>query len=149
VELTVPEQYVSVVAEGRAVTFEVDAYPGETFTGRVRYVSPSVVAETRALTVEAVVPNPASRLKPGFFATARIEEANTKPGILVPAAAVRTTAGTPRLFVVAGDRAEERIVMLGQVVGDRVEISDGLKAGERVAVTGVDQLVDGVRVAVR
>lgn len=149
VELTVPEQYVSLVAEGRAVTFEVDAYPGETFTGQVRYVSPSVAAETRALLVEAVVPNPAARLKPGFFATARIEEAGTKPGILVPAAAVRTIAGTARVFVVAGDRAEERIVMAGQAVGDQVEITDGLKAGERVAVAGAGQLVDGVRVVVR
>ena len=149
VELTVPEQYVSLVAEGRAVTFEVDAYPGETFTGQVRYVSPSVAAETRALTVEAVAPNPAGRLKPGFFATARIEEAGTRPGILVPAAAVRTIGGTARVFVVAGDRAEERIVMVGQGVGDQVEITDGLKAGERVAVTGADRLVDGVRVVVR
>ena len=80
VELTVPEQFVSVVATGREVTFEVDAYPGETFTGQVRFVSPSVKAETRALTIEAVVPNGSNRLKPGFFATARIEQANKLPG---------------------------------------------------------------------
>ena len=64
-------------------------------------------------------------------------------------AAVRTVAGTARVFVVAGDRVEERIVMIGQVVDDRVEITDGLKAGERVVARGVEQLVDGVRVAVR
>ncbi len=149
VELTVPEQYVSVVAAGRAVTFEVDAYPGETFTGQVRYVSPSVTAATRALTLEAIVPNTAGRLKPGFFATARIEEAQKRPGILVPAAAVRTIAGTARVFVIAGDRAEERIVMTGQVVGDQIEIATGLKSGERVAAAGIDKLVDGVRVAVK
>jgi RND family efflux transporter MFP subunit len=149
VELTVPEQYVSAVAAGRAVTFEVDAYPGETFSGQVRYVSPSVTASTRALTLEAIVPNANGRLKPGFFATARIEEAQQRPGILVPSTAVRTTAGTARVFVIDGDRVEERIVMTGQVVADRVEIASGVKAGERVATTGVDQLVDGVRVAVR
>ena len=149
VELTVPEQYVSAVAAGRAVTFEVDAYPGESFTGQVRYVSPSVTAATRALTLEAIVPNTAGRLKPGFFATARIEEAQKRPGILVPAAAVRTVAGTARVFVIAGDRAEERIVMTGQVVGDQIEIATGLKSGERVAAAGLDQLVDGVRVAVK
>jgi RND family efflux transporter MFP subunit len=149
VELTVPEQYVSVVAAGRAVTFEVDAYPGETFTGQVRYVSPSVKAETRALMIEAVVPNGSSRLKPGFFATARIEQASKLPGILVPATAVRTVAGTARVFVINGDRAEERVVMTGQVVGDQVEISSGLKPGERVAAGGIDKLADGVRVAAR
>ena len=149
VELTVPEQYVSAVAAGRAVTFEVDAYPGETFTGQVRYVSPSVTAATRALTLEAIVPNTSGRLKPGFFATARIEEAVKRPGVLVPATAVRTVAGTARVFVVAADRAEERIVMTGQAVGDQIEVATGLKAGERVAITGLDQLVDGVRIAVK
>ena len=149
VELTVPEQYVSVVAVGRAVTFAVDAYPNETFTGEVRYVSPSVTASTRALTLEAIVPNGNGRLKPGFFATAQIEEAQQRPGILVPSTAIRTTAGTARVFVIDGDRVEERIVMTGQVVADRVEIASGVKAGERVATSGVDQLVDGVRVAVR
>lgn len=149
VELTVPQQYVSAVATGRAVTFEVDAYPNETFTGQVRYVSPSVTASTRALTLEAIVPNPAGRLKPGFFATARIEEGEKRPGVLVPTAAVRTVAGTARVFVIVNDRAEERIVMTGQVVGDDVEIVSGVKAGERLAATAVNQLVDGVRVAVR
>lgn len=146
VELTVPEQYVATLATGRAVTFEVDAYPGETFTGHVRYVSPSVAADTRALTIEAVVPNASGRLKPGFFATAQIEQATMVPGVLVPATAVRTVSGTARVFVIAGDRVEERIVTAGQAIGDRVEITSGLKAGEQVVATGVERLVDGVRV---
>lgn len=149
VELTVPEQYVSAVETGRPVTFEVDAYAGETFTGHVRYVSPSVNADTRALTIEAVVPNGTGRLKPGLFATARIEEAAPRPGILVPATAVRSISGTARVFVVQGDRLEERVVMTGQVVGPRIEIADGLKVGEQIAATGVDQLADGIRVVVR
>ena len=149
VELTVPEQFVAAVATGRTVTFEVDAYPGETFVGQVRYVSPSVVASTRALTLEAIVPNTANRLKPGFFATAQIEQASMLPGLLVPATAVRTVSGTARVFVVNGDRVEERVVMVGQAVGERVEITSGLKAGERVVGSGVDRIVDGVRVVVR
>ena len=149
VELTVPEQYVSALAAGRAVTFKVDAYPGETFVGQVRYLSPSVKADTRALTLEAVVPNGANRLKPGFFATAQIEQADLLPGLLVPATAVRTVAGTARVFVVAGDRVEERVVMIGQKVGEQVEVTSGVTVGERVVASGVDRIVDGVRVVVR
>ncbi len=149
IELTVPEQYVSAVAVGRPVTFEVNAYPKEAFTGQVRYVSPAVTASTRALTIEAIVPNDSGRLKPGFFATAQIEEADKRPGILMPAAAVRTTAGTARVFVIVNDRAEERIVMTGQAVGEQVEIVSGVKNGERVATSGVDQLVDRIKVTVR
>lgn len=149
VELTVPAQFVSVVAAGRAVRFEVDAYPGETFVGQVRFVSPSVAAATRALTLEAIVPNGDNRLKPGFFATAQIEQATMLPGLLVPAAAVRTVSGTARVFVVNGDRVEERVVMVGQAVGERVEVTSGVKVGERVVASGVERVVDGVRVVVR
>jgi membrane fusion protein, multidrug efflux system len=73
VELTIPGQYISTVAAGRAVSLEVDAYPGRAFTGRIRYVSPAVQADSRALIIEAVVPNESGELKPGQFATARIE----------------------------------------------------------------------------
>ena len=61
-------------AEGRPVALQVDAYPGQTFTGQVRYVSPGVRADSRALVVEAVVPNAKGLLKPGLFVTARIEQ---------------------------------------------------------------------------
>jgi RND family efflux transporter MFP subunit len=147
VQLTVPEQFVSAVATGTAVNFEVDAYPGREFQGTVRYVSPALQAEQRALTIEATVPNPKGELKPGFFATARIEQPDKAPGVLVPAAAVQTTSGTSRVYVVSGDRAEERIVTTGQTVGDLVEITKGLKAGERVATKNVAQLADGMKVS--
>jgi RND family efflux transporter MFP subunit len=113
----------------------------------VRYVSPALQTDSRTLVVEAVVPNDDGGLKPGSFATAQIEQASRKPGILVPAAAVRTISGTSRVFVVATDRAEERLVTVGQAVDDLVEITTGLKIGERVATSNVTQLVDGARVA--
>ena len=147
VELTVPEQYSADIAVGRAMSLQVDASPGRTFEGRVRYVSPALQADSRTLIVEAVVENEGGTLKPGSFATARIEQASPKPGVLVPAAAVRTAAGTSRIFVVTGDRVEERIVTLGQRDGEMIEIATGLKAGEVVASSLVEQLVDGARVA--
>jgi multidrug efflux pump subunit AcrA (membrane-fusion protein) len=147
VRLTVPEQFVSAVSVGQPMSFEVDAYPGRRFEGTVRYVSPALESDQRALTVEAVVRNPAHELKPGLFATARIELAARTPGLLVPSTAVRTTTGTSRVFVVAGGRAEERIVTVGQTVDTMVEITSGLKAGERVATTNVTKLADGTIVA--
>ena len=145
-QLTVPEQSVSAVAVGQPIVFEVDAYPGRHFEGKVRYVSPALQADQRSLTVEAIVPNPGGELKPGLFATARLEEAVRTPGVLVPAAAVQTTAGTSRVYVLSGDHAEERIVTLGQPVGDLIEIAKGLKAGEKVATTNVAQLADGTAI---
>src|SRR5476649_1829425 len=87
VQLTVPEQAVSSMSPGQPVTFEVDAYPGRQFEGKVKYVSPALQADQRALTVEATVPNPKDELKPGLFATARIEQPARTPGILIPPSA--------------------------------------------------------------
>src|SRR5207244_12973985 len=86
-------------------------------------------------------------LKPGFFATARIEQPAKTPGVVIPAAAVQTTSGTSRVFIVNGDRVEERIVTTVQAVGDLVEVTKGLKAGERVATANVGQLADGMKVS--
>ena len=147
VQLTVPEQAVSAMAPGQPVTFEVDAYPGRQFEGKVKYVSPALQAEQRALTVEALVPNADGVLKPGLFATARIEQPGRTPGVLVPAASVTVLSGTRRVYVVNGDHVEERIVTTGETVGDLIEITKGLKAGERVATRNVAQLADGIKVS--
>jgi len=147
VQLTVPEQFVSAIAVGAPVNFEVDAYPARQFTGKVRFISPALEANQRALTVEAVVANPDRELKPGLFATARIEQPQRTPAVLVPASAVQTTAGTSRVYIVNGDHVEERIVTVGQTVDAQVESANGLKAGERVATTNVAQLTDGAKVS--
>jgi len=146
IELTVPEQFVSEVSVGQAVNFSVDAYGDRSFEGKIRFVSPALRADQRALTVEAVVPNENAELKPGMFATALIRQARTVPAVLAPAASVRLVSGTARVFVVNGDRVEERVVTTGQKLESLVEISSGLKSGERVATEHVSQLVDGMKV---
>jgi RND family efflux transporter MFP subunit len=147
VELTVPEQYLSLVKTGQAVRLTVDAYPGEVFTAKVRFVSPALKANQRALTVEAVADNTDNRLKPGLFVTALLQQPSSAPAMLVPASAVETVAGTSRVYVIAdNNKVEERIVTLGEKVGDRIELATGIKAGEQVATNPRGKLVDGVRV---
>ena len=149
VNLTVPEQSCAVVAVGRPVSLEVDAAPGQRFEGQVRYVSPALQTDSRTLVVEALVPNNTGVLKPGSFATARIEQTTERPAVLVPSTAVRTVSGTSRVYVLSGERAEERMVTIGQTVDNLDEISTGLKPGENVATSNVEQLADGVRVTTR
>ncbi|HYT74179.1 MAG TPA: efflux RND transporter periplasmic adaptor subunit [Vicinamibacterales bacterium] len=149
VELTVPEQYLSLVKAGQTVRLTVDAYPGEVFGATVRFVSPALKPDQRALTVEAVAPNADGRLKPGLFATALLQRAAPAPALLAPESAVETIAGTSRVYVIAArDRIEERIVTIGEKVGDRVELASGVKAGERVAANPRGKLADGVRVQI-
>jgi membrane fusion protein, multidrug efflux system len=146
IELTIPEQSVSLARVGQPVRVAVEAYPGETFSATVRYVSPSLRADQRALTVEALAANPDGRLKPGLFATALIQQPQSAAALLVPASAIETIAGTSRVYVVKGDKVEERIVTSGETVGSQVEITSGLSKGETVAAEPKGRLTDGAAV---
>ncbi len=148
VELTVPEQYLSRVSSGQAVRLSVDAYAGETVPAKVRFVSPALKTDQRALTVEAVAPKADGRLKPGLFATALLQEPSPAPALLVPSSAVETVAGTSRVYVITGGKVEERIVTLGERMGDRIEIATGVKAGETVAANPRGKLTDGTHVQI-
>ncbi len=149
IELTIPEQSVSLIKVGQPVRVAVEAYPGEIFNATVRYVSPSLRSDQRALTVEALASNPDGRLKPGLFATALIQQPQSAPALLVPASAVETVAGTSRVYVVKGDKAEERIVTLGETVGNQVEITSGVAAGDVVAAEPKGRIADGTAVRKR
>ena len=146
VELTVPEQSVALVSVGLPVKLSVDAYPNEVFDAKVRFVSPALRKDQRALTVEAVAPNPGGRLKPGLFATAAIQQPVGPAALLVPASAVETISGTSRVYVVKNDTLEERIVTVGERVHDRIEITSGVKKGDVLAAEPRGRLADGVAV---
>lgn len=149
VELAIPEQDVSRVAAGQPVTFRVDAHSDRVFTGTVRFVAPALRTDQRALTIEAVVANADGALKPGLFATAEIAEPGGRKALLVPRVALREVGSTQRLFVIAGDRLEDRIVAPGQTVGDRVVLESGVRAGELVAIPGAAALAEGTLVKAR
>ncbi|HEX8070636.1 MAG TPA: efflux RND transporter periplasmic adaptor subunit [Pyrinomonadaceae bacterium] len=144
--IDIPEQYISIVQPGQSVSVTTSAYADRAFAGRVARLSPNVTAASRTLTVEAEVENGANMLKPGQFATVRILLPKGDPAVLVPARAVHTEQGISRVFVVHDGIAEERVVQLGQIEGDLVEIKTGLREGELVATANVEQLKDGAKV---
>ena len=149
IELTIPEGAVAAVRKGQKVSFAVQSYPDRKFEGTIAYVGPAVRTESRALVVEAIVPNPKALLQPGLFATAHIELPAARPSTLVPTAAVRNDGGVFKLFVAKNDRAEVRIVQTGREAGGSVEILRGLQTGERIVSPQVDGLVDGALIAVK
>jgi RND family efflux transporter MFP subunit len=149
VELTVPEQQVSLVRAGQQVRLTVDAYPGQEFPATVKFVSPALRSDQRALTVEAVAANSDGRLKPGFFATALVRQPDAAPALLVPATAVETVAGTSRVYAVKDNKIDERIVTLGEKLDGRIEITSGVAKGDVVAADPKGRLSDGQQVKVK
>ncbi len=144
----VSERFVPMVRVGMEVTLTVEANPGRTFAGKVTRVAPAIDDATRTLLVEAEVANPDAILKPGSFAhvTANLGQDRA---LFVPRAAVLRYAGVARVFVIENGVARTREVTTGDTLGERVEISRGLKPGELVATTEVDRLADGVAVEAR
>jgi RND family efflux transporter MFP subunit len=144
----IPEKMAPWISAGQAVDLQVDAYQGRKFTGKVSRISPGVNASTRAFPFEALVPNTDTMLKPGTFARVHIESGKIDDVLSVPYAALQYRYGVNRVFVVNGDKLAMRELSVGERLGDRIEVMSGVKAGERVAVTDVDTLADGVAVAV-
>lgn len=149
IELNIPEGAVAAVRPGQRVSFAVQAYPDRRFDGTIAYVGPSVKADSRALVVEAVVPNPKGTLRPGLFATASIELPAANPSLMIPSSAIRAEGGVAKLFTAKGDRVEVRIVHLGREAGGLVELLRGLSPGERVVNRPPEILVDGASIAVQ
>jgi RND family efflux transporter MFP subunit len=143
--LTIPQQHVSRIQMGQPVEFKVDAYPDRKFTGQVRYVAPAVDSVGRSLTVEAVVSNPDQLLKPGLFATAQLQLEQETNALYVPAAAVQQHGDAGRVFVVRDGVVREQVVAVGEADGNRVEITSGLAATDRV-VARPQEVREGVRV---
>ena len=144
----IPERMAPWIDKGRPVDLHVDAYPGRTFNGEVTRISPAVNTGTRAFPFEAVVPNSEGALKPGTFARVHVESAKVDEVLTLPFAALQYRYGVNRVFVVAGDRLEMRELQVGERLGERIEVTSGVKPGERVAVTDVETLNGGEPVAV-
>jgi RND family efflux transporter MFP subunit len=145
--LNVPEASAGDVKEGQAVAFTVAALPGSNFHGTIRHVGAAVRKSARDLVVEADVDNRDGRLRPGYFADAKIASKET-PGLVVPASAVHADGSRRSVFVVAADAAEERLVEVGESGEGWVEVRRGLSAQDKV-VTGSDgPLSDGVPVRI-
>jgi multidrug efflux pump subunit AcrA (membrane-fusion protein) len=149
VRLKVPEKMAAWVHEGQEVAVTVEAYADRTFKGKVTRINPSVDQQTRSFEVEALIENHDSALKPGFFAKAVIQSNNVTSALFVPQDALVYVYGLYKVFVIEDNRLKEKEVKLGERAGDEVEITEGLREGERVALPAKGQeLRDGATVEV-
>ncbi len=144
--LEVPEREASSIRTSQDVKLTVEGDP-EPHTGRVARISPALREDSRTLLVEAEVPNPDGRLRPGSFAKAEIVTRSGEPAVLVPVSAVISFAGIDKVLGVADGKAVEKRVRTGRRSGDRVEILEGAAAGDTV-VLEPGNLVDGQPVTV-
>jgi membrane fusion protein (multidrug efflux system) len=146
VELTVPEADVVSIKQGMMVDFHTAANDnGPAYRGKIRYIGPSVRAQTRDAVVEAAIENPGHDLRPGMFVTAKVALGEqTLPA--VPASAVRADGNLRHVFTVAEGRLEDHLVQVDETRAGLVPVVSGLKAGDRVVVDVTAEMRDGAKV---
>ncbi len=142
----VVERDLKQLQVGDATRVEVDAYPGEVFTGRIARVSPVLDPATRTAPIEIEIPNGDFRLKPGMYARVGITTATKKDALVVPANAVIDLGGRRGVFFAQNDVAVFRAVQAGLEQNNVVEILSGVQEGDRVITTGASALRNGDRI---
>jgi RND family efflux transporter MFP subunit len=133
-EADVYEQDMPLARVGQGATITLDAYPGESFSGRAIYIYPFVEENTRTVKVRFQLANTRGRLKPGMFTNVEMHGAGGT-GLTVPADAVLDSGKQQIVFVAQGEgNFTPRTVKIGRRLGDRIEIVSGITEGEQVAV---------------
>ncbi|MBU8541484.1 efflux RND transporter periplasmic adaptor subunit [Falsiroseomonas tokyonensis] len=144
--LAVPERDAARIAEGAAVQATSTAIPGRVFEGRVRIVVPRVDPVLRTVQVEARLPNEDRALRPGMLMQVRVAAEVVEQAVTVPPRAVVLQGPEHFVFRVADGIAQRTPVRIGQRLPQRMEIQEGLAAGDQVVLEGLQGLQDGARV---
>jgi RND family efflux transporter MFP subunit len=132
----VVEKDLRMVNVGDPALVTVDAYPGEQFRGRIARVAPVLDPATRTASMEVEIPNGDTRLKPGMYARVSLQVEDRKGVLLAPKAAVIDFEGKRGVWVADDNKPRFVPVSLGIEDPERVEITAGLKAGDKIVVAG-------------
>lgn len=148
VNVNISEQYYPLIKKGLKAEITADVYKGETFTGTVYRIAPTISSSTRSFTAELELPNRNDLLKPGMFVRVAMDLGEVET-FVVPANTVMLQEGTNIRFVfMERNNVAERVeVLIGKRFDDKVEIiSDKIKEGDQIISDGQARLINGDKV---
>ena len=149
--VSVPSRSLRFVHRDQVVEFGTESLPGRTFAGRIASLGAQVDPATGTIPVQVRIHNPSHLLRDDMTAVGRITVARHPNALLIPKSALLTdpaTAKTTAVVVGSDGTAHVRAITTGLPSGDKVEVTQGLKPGETVAVSGQYGLPDGTKVNV-
>jgi len=150
VVVDVPERYVAKVFINQIAYIKVDAFPETLFRGKVYRVSPVVDTKSRSSVIEILADNSKNLLKSGMFAEIRLVVGFKAEALAVPSSAVlRDEKGRPYIFAPMNNVAVKRDVTTGISNGNYVQISGGLKTGDKLITFGLYGLKDGSKIKIQ
>jgi membrane fusion protein (multidrug efflux system) len=145
VEFYVPQRFINRLSQGQMVRVSLSSLDQD-YKGTIYLIDPKLDPETRSALVKATVPNPENALKPGMFCTVTIVIETIENALAVPLEARVSRGEKHFLYIVEDDKAVMREVQLGIFAEGSIEITDGLKPGDRVIVAGLQKIGPGALV---
>jgi len=145
-EFDVPESVLPGIVAGNNVAAEATAIPGRRFQGQVVTINSRIDPTTRSVRIRAHIPNPEDIIKPGMFMTVVLSIGTTPNALVVPEEALLAQGGEQFVYAVKDGRATRTKVRVGQRLPGQAQILEGLGPDAQVAVTGLQQLRDGMAV---
>ena len=151
VSISVPEEEIAQIHTGQSLQVKVPALGGKTFEAKVAEKGVTADALSRSYEVKAVIQNPQHELLPGMIAEVHLGTMGTsqhkEQSITLPAEIIQIDADNrPFVWTVVDNKAQKAYVTLGQNIGDNVQISKGLKAGDKVICEGQQKVSNGMKV---
>lgn len=145
--VAIPEAYFPSVKRGMESIITLDIYPNKEFKGKIDKIYPTIDNMTKTFTVEIVIPNPNQLLRPGMFAKAELNLGKVE-SMLVPSYAVLKQTGSNEryVFVYQNGTAVRRVVQIGVILDDMLEVVSGLNVNDELIFQGHTSLLDGMKV---
>ena len=158
VDFALPEQNVSKLTKDLEVSVRADALSGREFKGKLTAINSMVDPITRNVPLQATLENPDHAVRPGMFAKVDVMLPETKKTIVIPGSAVSYAPYGDSVFVIEKQKEpksgheslvlRQQFVRIGEVRGDFVAVTQGLKPGQEVVGTGVFKLRNGMAVTI-
>jgi len=158
IDFALPEQHLSKLTKNLEVQVRVDALPGREFKGKLTAINSMLDSVTRNVPLQATLENPDHALRPGMFAKVDVMLPETKKTIVIPGSAVSYAPFGDSVYVIEKQKdpksgheslvLRQQFVRIGEVRGDFVSVTQGLKAGQEVVGTGVFKLRNGMVVTI-
>ncbi len=158
VDFYLPEQELSNIALGQAITVRTDTYPDRTFSGRITVINPKVDPDTRNFQVEAVISNPRHQLMPGMYTAVEVKAGAAKQYLTIPQTAVTYNPYGDTVYIVRESGkgpdgkpllvVQQSFITVGPTRGDQVAILTGVKEGDTVVTSGQLKLRNGSSVVI-
>jgi RND family efflux transporter MFP subunit len=144
-EASVPPSAIGQVKVGQTMEFRVEGFGERSFAGRIERINPAATAGSRSISVYAVIDNKDGLLRGGMFAQGALTLARVDNTLSVPATAVREEIGQTYVYAIENNLVKRKNVKVGTAdAGGRVQVLDGLAAGDRIVRVNLGSLREGL-----